>query len=52
MAQLSLRRNHRVPVLSNEVRLGLTVLANNLGNLWRPLGLAEEVDLWALISPR
>jgi hypothetical protein len=35
---------------SNEVRLQLAVLAYNLGNLWRPLGLPRRVKRWSLTS--
>jgi hypothetical protein len=35
---------------SNEVRLGLSVIAYNLGNLWRRLVLPKRVDRWSLTS--
>ena len=35
---------------SNEVRLWLSVLAYNLGNLWRRLGLPQRVKSWSLTS--
>ena len=35
---------------SNEVRLWLTILAYNLGNLWRRLGLPQRVQSWSLTS--
>ena len=34
----------------NEVRLWLSVLAYNLGNLWRRLGLPKKIDGWSLTS--
>ena len=34
----------------NEVRLWLSVLAYNLGNLWRRLVLPKRVDHWSLTS--
>jgi DDE family transposase len=34
---------------SNEVRLGLSVIAYNLGNLWR-LALPSRVEGWSLTS--
>jgi Transposase DDE domain group 1 len=33
---------------SNEVRLWLSVIADNLGNLWRRLALPKRVDRWSL----
>src|ERR1035437_165722 len=33
---------------SNQVRLGLSVLAYNLGNLWRRLALPKRIENWAL----
>ena len=36
--------------LSNEVRLQLSVLAHNLGNLWRRLVLPKRIDAWSLTS--
>jgi hypothetical protein len=35
---------------SNEVRLWLSVLAYNLGNLWRRLALPSRIDNWSLSS--
>ena len=35
---------------SNEVRLQLAVLAYNLGNLWRRLGLPSRIKSWSLTS--
>ena len=35
---------------SNEVRLQLAVLAYNLGNLWRRLGLPQRIKSWSLTS--
>jgi hypothetical protein len=35
---------------SNEVRLWLSVIANNLGNLWRRLALPLRVGKWSLTS--
>ncbi len=35
---------------SNEVRLWLSVIAYNLGNLWRRLGLPKRIDTWSLTS--
>ena len=35
---------------SNEVRLWLSVIAYNLGNLWRRLGLPQRVQSWSLTS--
>jgi hypothetical protein len=35
---------------ANEVRLQLSVLAYNLGNLWRRLVLPARVDTWSLTS--
>ena len=37
-------------VSSNEVRLQLSVLAYNLGNLWRRLALAQRIKNWSLMS--
>ncbi len=34
----------------NEVRLGLSVLAYNLGNLWRRLALPKRIEKWSLTS--
>ena len=34
----------------NEVRLQLSVLAYNLGNLWRRLVLPKRIDHWSLTS--
>ncbi len=35
---------------SNEVRLGLSVIAYNLGNLWRRLALPQRIGNWSLTS--
>jgi len=35
---------------ANEVRLWLSVIAYNLGNLWRRLGLPKNIDTWSLTS--
>jgi hypothetical protein len=35
---------------SNQVRLGLSVLAYNLGNLWRRLALPKQIENWSLTS--
>jgi Transposase DDE domain group 1 len=35
---------------SNEVRLWLSVLACNLGNLWRRLALPQKIENWSLTS--
>ena len=35
---------------SNEVRLWLSVIAYNLGNLWRRLVLPKSIDNWSLTS--
>jgi hypothetical protein len=35
---------------SNEVRLWLSVIAYNLGNLWRRLVLPQRIDNWSLTS--
>jgi hypothetical protein len=35
---------------ANEVRLQLSVLAYNLGNLWRRLGLPRRIKSWSLTS--
>jgi Transposase DDE domain group 1 len=35
---------------SNEVRLRLTIIAYNLGNLWRPLALPQRIANWSLTS--
>jgi DDE family transposase len=35
---------------SNEVRLSLSVIAYNLGNLWRRLALPKKIDNWSLTS--
>ncbi len=35
---------------TNEVRLQLSVLAYNLGNLWRRLGLPHRIKSWSLTS--
>jgi hypothetical protein len=43
--RLSSHRSRR-----NEVRLWLSVLAYNLGNLWRRLGLPQRIKNWSLTS--
>jgi hypothetical protein len=35
---------------SNEVRLWLSVIAYNLGNLWRRLALPQRIGYWSLTS--
>ena len=35
---------------SNQVRLGLSLLAYNLGNLWRRLALPKGIENWSLTS--
>ncbi len=35
---------------ANEVRLWLSVIAYNLGNLWRRLALPKRIDTWSLTS--
>ena len=35
---------------SNEVRLWLSVIAYNLGNLWRRLVLPKRIDKWSVTS--
>jgi hypothetical protein len=35
---------------SNEVRLWLTIIAYNLGNLWRRLALPQRIGSWSLTS--
>jgi Transposase DDE domain group 1 len=35
---------------SNEVRLWLSLIAYNLGNLWRRLVLPKKIDRWSLTS--
>jgi len=35
---------------SNEVRLWLSVLAYNLGNVWRRLVLPKKIENWSLTS--
>ena len=39
---------HRYP--SNQVRLALSLLACNLGNLWRRLALPRGIENWSLTS--
>jgi len=36
----------------SEVRLALSLLAYNPGNLWRRLGLPRKIDNWSLTSLR
>ena len=45
MTQLSCHRFR-----SNEVRLWLSVIAYNLGNLWRRLALPKRIENWSLTS--
>jgi len=45
MTRLSCHRFH-----ANEVRLWLSVIAYNLGNLWRRLALPAQVANWSLTS--
>jgi len=35
---------------SNQVRLALSLLAYNLGNLWRRLALPQRIEHWSLTS--
>jgi hypothetical protein len=35
---------------SNQVRLALSLLAYNLGNLWRRLTLPQRIENWSLTS--
>jgi hypothetical protein len=35
---------------SNEVRLWLSLIAYNLGNLWRRLALPKRIENWSLTS--
>ncbi len=35
---------------SNQVRLGLSLVAYNLGNLWRRLALPKRIENWSLTS--
>ena len=44
----SVKKSHRFG--SNEVRLWLSVIAYNLGNLWRRLVLPKRIDHWSLTS--
>ena len=39
-----------LPFRSNEVRLWLTIIAYNLGNLWRRLVLPQRIGNWSLTS--
>ena len=45
MTQLSCHRFR-----SNEVRLWLSLIAYNLGNLWRRLVLPKKIDHWSLTN--
>ena len=45
MTRLSCHRFH-----SNDVRLWLSVIAYNLGNLWRRLVLPQRIEKWSLRS--
>ena len=47
MTRLSCRRFR-----SNQVRLALSLLACNLGNLWRRLGLPRGIENWSLFFAR
>ena len=38
------------PLPANEVRLWLSLIAYNLGNLWRRLALPKSIGDWALTS--
>jgi len=38
------------PFRGNQVRLWLSILAYNLGNLWRRLGLPGGIEDWSLMS--
>ena len=42
------QNNHRFR--SNQARLALSLLAYNLGNLWRRLGLRRGIENWSLTS--
>jgi hypothetical protein len=35
---------------ANEVRLWLSIIAYNLGNLWRRFGVPTRIDTWSLTS--
>ena len=35
---------------SNQVRLALSLLAHNLGNLWRRLALPKRIESWSLTN--
>jgi Transposase DDE domain group 1 len=35
---------------SNQVRLALSLLAYNLGNLWQRLALSRRIENWSLTS--
>jgi len=35
---------------ANEVRLWLSIIAYNLGNLWRRLAVPTRIDAWSLTS--
>ena len=53
--QIGFETGHlRVPLSSvprgNEVRLWLSVIAYNLGNLWRRLALPKKIGNWSLTS--
>jgi len=45
MTRLSCHRFH-----ANEVRLWLSLIAYNLGNLWRRLALPTQIATWSLTS--
>jgi hypothetical protein len=42
--------NRRGAIVANEVRLWLSVIAYNLGNLWRRLALPGRIGNWSLTS--
>lgn len=48
MGQRSLTRLSCHRFLSNEVRLWLSLIAYNLGNLWRRLVLPKKIENWSL----
>ncbi len=58
LLQRSGARNHDCPAYrlschrfrSNQVRLPLSLLAYNLGNLWRRLSLPKRIENWSLTS--
>jgi hypothetical protein len=48
VSERSIERVHRFR--AKEVRLALSVIAYNLGNLWLRLGLPKRIDTWSLTS--